>query len=414
MFKQFTKEEKSWIYYDVANSAYTLTVISAFIAILFNSIGPENSNSIFQYATGAIAIVIAVLSPILGNLSDYEGYKMKFFKGFLFLGLIFGFLLCIPGLPWQVLLGVYMFATIGYSGANVFYDAFITDVTTEENMDVVSSHGFAWGYIGSVVPFILGLGVYVVATEGIIPMSEQVAISIAFLLSMLWWGAFSIPMIRNVKQKHYIEKEDKWLSKSMVRLVKTIKNMTKHKKIMFFLIGYIFYIDAVYTIIKSAINIGDALGITNSTALVVVLLIVQFIAFPCAIIFGNLTKKYGEKIMLTVGILIYLVICTYGYFINDVFDMFIFGALVGTAQGGVQAVSRSYFGKIIPNEHAGEYFGLYNICGKFATILGPFIVGFAMDATENARFATLSLTPLLIIGLIFFWLSLRDDYETVE
>ncbi len=419
--KNYTLEERSWIKYDIANSAYTLTFVTVFFPIIFklvaaqSDVDSENAATILLKATGWYSLIIAILSPILGNISDYKGYKKILFKIFLFMGLIFGLLLCIPVVPWQIYLGIYIIATIGYTGANIFYDAFLTDVTEEENYNKVSSNGFAWGYIGSCVPFILGLGIYALVNFEIVDMDPRYAIALAFLISIIWWGYYSFPMLKNVNQKYYVEKPAKWFISGLINTGKTFLVLCRDKKVLFFLIGYFFYIDAVGTIIKSAVNIGEELGVTNDITLVMIVLLVQFIAFPCAILFSILAKKIGQVSMLTVGVLIYILICTVGYFISSQIHLFIFAGLVGLAQGGIQAVSRSHFGSLIPKERSGDYFGFFNIFGKFAAIMGPFILGYTIDISiENGydgpqavRFGILSLIPLLVIGLAFLLLSTK-------
>lgn len=409
--KNFTLEERSWIKYDIANSAYTLTFVTVFFPIIFKiiagkeGIDSDNATSILLYATGIYAAIVAILAPILGSLADYKGHKIKFFRFFLIIGLVFALLLTIPEIPWQIYLVIYMIATIGYTAANVFYDSFLTDVTDDENFSVVSSNGFAWGYIGSTIPFILGLLIYAAQMYNIINIPEKYAIAIAFLIAIIWWGYYSLPMLKNVEQKHYIEKPKNWISHGFKNVFKTFKKLAREPKILFFLIGYFLYIDVVGTIIKSATNIGKELEVTDNITLVILVLLVQFIAFPCAILFGNLAKKIGEVKMLTVGILIYITACVLGFFIDNKIDLFVFAGLVGLAQGGIQAVSRSYYSKLIPKEHSGDYFGFFNIFGKFAAIIGPIILGLAKDYTGEVRFGILSLVPLLIIGLIFLLIS---------
>lgn len=423
MFKSFSKEERSWILYDVANSAYTLAILTVFFTLLFKDLALEQSGisdkeagSILAYATGIISIIIAILAPILGNLADHKGKKKRFFKIFLFMGLIFGVLLSIPDLPWYILLTIYVVATIGYSGANVFYDSFLTDVTSTDKFDKVSSNGYAWGYIGSVIPFIIGLVFYAGTMEGFefinIGLTGNQAISIAFLINVAWWGIFSIPMLKNCEQKYYTEPERKWFRNTFTKLGKTIKKISKQPHLLLFLLGYFFYIDAVYTIIKSAVNLGTALDITSDITLVIMVLLVQFIAFPCAIIFGILSKKIGDVKMLSFGVIIYIIICTIGTIISETWHLYLFVGLVGLAQGGVQAVSRSYFGKLIPKENSAEYFGFFNIFGKFASIIGPFLV--AVTIKIDPHYATLALIPLLVIGLILLILSAAYKPKTTD
>jgi len=419
--RKFSLEERSWIKYDIANSAYTLTIVTVLFPMLylmvtkdvFSSIEKENTdmaNYIFLLVTGLISLVVAILAPILGTMSDFKGYKMKFFKYSLYLGLIFGVLLCIPIIPWQVLLAVYALSSLGYTASNVFYDSFLTDVTTEDRFNTVSSAGYAWGYIGSCIPFIIGIAIYGAVYLELINFDPKIAIAIAFAISLIWWWLYSLAMLKNVQQRYYLEKTEHWIKDTFSRLRKTIKKILKQPKLGFYLLAYFFFIDAVYSIIKSAILIGDSLGVTDIDLLKVAV-IVQVIAFPCAIIFGILTRRIGEVKMISYGIVAYIGICLVGYYLGHLSgsiakDLFIFAALIGSAQGGLQAVSRAYFGKMIPKHESGEYYGFFNIFGRFASVMGPFLMAFTVRLTST-RFATLSLIPLLVAGLVFLIISSR-------
>lgn len=419
MFKKFTKEEQSWILYDVANSAYILTVVTVLFPILFmniaaNDLTPDTATAYTQYAKSIYSMVVAVLSPILGTYGDYKGNKKKLFMFFLILGITGGFLLCIPNISWQIIIVIYIFATIGYAGANVFYDAFLVDVTNEEKMDQVSAAGYAWGYIGSTIPFIAGMIFFGLAKFNILAIDQNLTISIAFFITVIWWTAFSVPLIKNVKQKYYIEHVDKPLKNTFVRLYQTFTHIKKYKKIFVFLIGYFFYIDAVSTIITAAIPIGLALNIIDDLLLIGIVLIIQFLAFPFAILYGYLSKKFGSSVMIPVGIIIYLLVYIIGANIKTALDIWILAILVGMAQGGIQSISRSYFGKLLPKESSNEFFGFFNIFGKFAAILGPFIVGVTTQYTGNPRIGLLAVVPLLIIGLILFLISVKIPSEITE
>lgn len=411
MFKNFTLQERSWIFYDIANSAFILTVLTVLFPVLFMSIATEDgvepamATAYTQYAKSIYSVIVALLAPILGTYGDYKNKKKKMFLLFLTIGIIGGFLLCIPNLTWKVILMIYIFAAVGYAGANVFYDAFLIDVTNEDKMDQVSSAGFAWGYIGSTVPFIAGFVFYIFAHFDWIGLEENSAISIAFFITVIWWMLFSIPLIKNVKQIYYIENEKRPIKHTFSRLFKTFINIKQYRKIFMFLIAYFFYIDAVDTIITAAIPIGMALNIIDDVLLIGIVLLIQFIAFPFAILFGWLSKMFGAKKMIVTGIIIYTIVCIIGANIRTAFDIWILAILVGTAQGGIQSISRSYFGKLIPKENSNEFFGFFNIFGKFAAILGPILVGVATQVTDNPRFGMLAIVPLLLIGLILFIIS---------
>lgn len=295
------------------------------------------------------------------------------------------------------LLIVYTLSTIGFFGANVFYDAFLVDVTTEDRMDYVSSMGYGMGYIGSTIPFIICIIVVLLSQNGIIQISVPLACKITFLITALWWGGFTIPLLKNVNQKYYVKKQSQIIKNSFKDLLNTLRKIKKDKAILLFLSAYFFYIDGVHTIIGMATSYGTDLGI-SMTALLIILLLTQFVAFPFTIIYGKLSEKYGGKKLILVGIVTYALICCYGYFIKTAVDFWILAMLVGSAQGGIQAISRSYFAKLVPKEKSAEYFGFYSIFGKFAAVLGPFLVGVVTQITGKTNNGIISLIILFIIG----------------
>lgn len=402
--KNINKLEKSWIMYDWANSAYTLTVTSTILPLFFKMIlvdsGQEASLSTayWGYTNALATLIIAVLAPILGTIADYRGYKKIFFVVFVSLGVLatFGLATVTSGL-WIILLLFYLISSVGFAGGNVFYDAFLVDVTTEEKMDRVSTLGFALGYIGSTIPFIVSMAIVILAQFNKIPIGVASASKFAFIITAIWWGVFSIPIIKNVKQIHGIEKEEHIIRKSFIRLFNTFKNIKNHKQIFIFLLAYFFYIDGVSTIIKMATSYGADLGI-GTTTLLVVLLVTQFVAFPFAILYGKLAEKFSARKMIYVGIVIYIIICIYAYFLDSALDFWILAMLVGTSQGGIQALSRSYFGKLVPKENSNEFFGFYNIFGKFAAIMGPLLVGLVTQITGKTNNGVFSIIILFIIG----------------
>lgn len=401
---KINKEEKSWVLYDWANSAYSMTITSTILPIYFKMVAEQGgmksstSTALWGYTISIATFIVAMFAPILGNIADYKGNKKKLFNGFFIIGLISTlFLIFVPEDAPIALLVVYTISTIGFCGANIFYDSFLTDVTTEDRMDYISSMGYGMGYIGSTIPFIICIIVVLLSQNGIIDISVPLACKITFLITAVWWGAFTIPLLRNVNQKYYVEKESNIVKNSFKDLVKTLKKIRKDKPVLLFLIAYFFYIDGVHTIIGMATSYGTDLGI-SMTSLLVILLLTQFVAFPFTIIYGKLSEKYGGKKMILVGILTYALICCYGYFIKTAFDFWILAMLVGSAQGGIQAISRSYFAKIVPKEKSAEYFGFYSIFGKFAAVLGPFLVGIVTQITGKTNNGIISLIILFIIG----------------
>lgn len=403
MFK-LSQTEKSWAFYDWGNSAYTMTVTSTILPLYFKSVFSNGggdaalSTAYWAYANSISTLVLAVLAPILGTLADYKGYKKSFFTFFLALGVVFTAMLAVvPDSYWAMLLIVYILSAIGFAGSLIFYDAFLVDVTTEDRMDRVSSLGYALGYIGSTIPFILSMAIVILAQYNKIPLNVAEASQVSFVLSALWWAAFSIPLLKKVKQVHGINVEPHPIRNSFIRLGKTLKNIRQHKALFLFLLAYFFYIDGVDTIIKMATSYGSDLGI-STTNLLVILLATQLVAFPFAILYGWLAGKFPGKSMLYVGILIYTFISIYAYFLDSTLDFWILAMLVGTSQGGIQALSRSYFGKLVPKENANEFFGFYNIFGKFAAIMGPLLVGIVTQLTGKTNYGVFSIILLFIVG----------------
>ncbi|WP_040211139.1 MFS transporter [Clostridium polynesiense] len=427
---KFSKSEKSWVLYDWANSAYTLTLTSTILPLYFKSLAGEagvsaaNSTAYWGYANSIATLILAVLAPILGTIADYKGFKKKFFTLFFVIGVVFTMLLSvIPPYAWVLLLAFYVLTAVGFSGANIFYDSFLIDVTTEERMDKVSTAGFAWGYIGSTIPFIICMIIVILSQQKMIPLSVPSASKVSFILTAIWWGVFTIPLLKNVTQNYGIPVEANPISKSFKRLGKTFQNIKHHKALFLFLLAYFFYIDGVDTIIKMATSYGSDLGI-SSNSLLIILLVTQFVAFPFALLYGKLAEKVGAKKMLYVGIIIYTFICIYAFFMKTTLDFWILAMLVGTSQGGIQALSRSYFGKLVPKENSNEFFGFYNIFGKFAAIMGPFLVGIVTMKTGKSNYGVFSIIVLFIIGGIILTLvpepkndkpvSLNEGIEQVK
>lgn len=402
--KGLTKQELSWALYDWANSAYSMTITSSVLPMYFKSVAEaggmssSNSTALWGYTISLSTLVVSMLAPILGTIADYKGNKKKFFKTFFSVGVLATTLLAfVPANNPILLLICYGFALVGFSGTNIFYDAFLVDVTTKERMDKVSSSGFALGYIGSTIPFIISIAVVLLSQMKILPISLPIACKITFLITAVWWLVFTIPILKNVNQVYYIEPEKEPIKKSFERLLKTLKAIKSHKNIFIFLIAYFFYIDGVDTIIGMASSYGTDLGI-SMVSLLIILLLTQFVAFPFTILYGRLAEKVGAKKLLYVGIITYIIICIYGYFITTTLGFWILAMAVGSAQGGIQAISRSFFGKMVPKENANEFFGFYNIFGKFAAIIGPFLVAIITQATGETRNGILSLIVLFVIG----------------
>ena len=404
--KQFTKEENSWVFYDWASSAYSIIITTAVFPLYYKAaaqnagISAADSTAYLGYTISIFTFLLAMLGPILGTIADYQGFKIRFFAFFFALGTAFTALLAfLPSDQWLLLLMFYTISAIGFSGANVFYDAFLVDVTIEKRMNRVSARAFSFGYIGSAIPFIISIAIIFLAQRGIIPVSGATATKMAFLITAVWWGLFTIPMFQNVRQRYYILREANPVINSFKRLLKTLKEIKKYRILFLFLLAYFFYIDGVGTVISMSTAYGTDLGI-SSTNLLIILFVTQIVAAPFAILFGRLAEKFTEKKMLYVGIIIYMIVCIYAYFLQTTMDFWILAMLVASSQGGIQALSRAYFAKLVPKKNANEFFGFYNIFGKFASILGPLFVSATAQLTGNSKAGVFSLIILFIIGLV--------------
>ena len=398
-----TSLEKKWIFYDVGNSAFTL-LVSTIMPIYFNYLASSANVSevdylaFWGYATSAATIITAILGPVLGTVSDFRGWKKRLFLFSLLVGacgcVVLGFLS-----SWIWFLLIFVLAKAAYSLSLIFYDSMLTDVTTEERMDEVSSRGYAWGYIGSCVPFLISLAlVLFYETLGI---SMNLAMSIAFLLIAVWWVCFAVPLLRSYKQLHCIENHDHAVSSGLRRLGHVFGELKKNKKILFFLIAFFFYIDGVYTIIDMATAYGTALGL-DTTGLLLALLVTQIVAFPAALIFGHLSGKYKNASLIKICIAAYFLIALYGITLKEQYQFWILAVCVGIFQGAIQSLSRSYFARIIPAERSGEYFGIYDICGKGAAFLGTTLVSAMSQFTGNMNLGVGSLAVMFLIGFFFF------------
>ena len=411
---RLNEKEKRWIMYDVGNSAFTL-LVSTIIPIYFNYLAGKAGLSdvdylaYWGYAASICTIIVAILGPVCGTIADTKGFKKPLFMASILIGTIGCSLLGLM-VQWMAFLVVFVVAKIGFSSSLIFYDSMLMDVTDDKRMDYVSSQGFAWGYIGSCVPFVACL--VLVLGSGKLGISMEVAMGIAFVIVALWWLGMSVPLLKRYEQKYYVGKQPHAIAQSFKRLGSTFKNIKKEKQVFMFLLAFFFYIDGVYTIIDMASAYGSALGL-NSTGLLLALLVTQIVAFPCAIIFGNLSYKVSTEKLITVCILAYLGIAVFAIFLKTQLQFWILAILVGMFQGGIQALSRSYFTKIIPEEHSGEYFGLMDICGKGASFVGTTIVSVVSQLTGNISIGVGMIAILFCVGIVIFFkaVSMTKSYE---
>lgn len=394
---RLTRTEISWILYDVANSAFIMlvsTTIPIYFATLVAEAGMDTTTAsgLWGLVTAAAVLILAVLSPILGAVADYKGMKKRLFIGFLVMGLAGAVSLALAP-DWLWFLFIFVAARLGYSACNVFYDSMLTDVTTDERMDMVSSHGYAWGYIGSCVPFIIGIVVLFVTGM------SATGFQISFLITAAWWLLMSIPLLKNVHQAHYLPGRPESAGKIFRQVGATFLKIRKNKRLLCYILGYFCYIDGVYTIISMATAYGNELGI-DTVQMILALLLTQFVAFPCAILSGILAKKHGPLKLIKVFILAYIAICLFGYQLDKVWEFWVLAVAVGTCQGGIQALSRSYYGKLIPKEESNEYFGFFDIFGKFADFIGPLIISFCALVLGSSTYGILALMVLFVAGYL--------------
>ena len=492
--KRFNKKEWSWIMYDWANSIYATNIMAAIYPTIFASM-VEGGDIRWGYATSAATLIVALLAPVLGAIADYRGMKKKLFTLFMLIGVVFTPLMAFFG-SWKVALIGYVISRIGFSGSCLFYDSFLTDVTTDERMDKVSSWGYAMGYIGgSTIPFVISIAVLLLCGFG-----STFAQVFSVLIVSVWWLIFSIPMLKNVEQTHYIEKPRSFSLRHVFGNVwHTFKKICTNRGLLFFVLAYFFYIDGVDTIISISTAYGTTLGL-GTVGMIIALLVTQIVAMPCSILFARISEKFSARQALIGAVIIYLAVTLVGFYmgysmepskeafekafddayarleiddsradsyqaelraillnekdaspeimaaiekldqeLDDYSDLkftalaqdvikpamlaaarensdkiaafrdaisfstvlfWIMAVMVGTVQGGIQAVSRSYFGKLIPKKQSNEYYGFFDIFGKFAAFMGPFIYATVGQLSGRSSYGVLGLSLLFVIGLV--------------
>ena len=409
---KLTSLEKKWVLYDVGNSAFTM-MVSTIFPIYFNflagnaGISDVDYLAYWGYATSICTLLVAILGPTLGAVADTKNFKKTIFCIAMGVG-VFGCILLGFLSSWIWFLGVFILAKTGYSASLVFYDAMLTDVTEPDRMDTVSSHGYAWGYIGSCIPFVACLGI--VLGGGSLGMDMQTSMILAFIITALWWLFSSVPLLRSYRQRYFSEAGGHVVRNSFKRLGRTFAELVKQKHIFVFLLAFFFYIDGVYTVIDMATAYGQALGL-DSTGLLLALLVTQIVAFPSVLIFSRIIKNISPEKIITVCIAAYFCIAVYAYWLDSQIDFWILAVLVGMFQGTIQALSRSYFAKIIPAEKSGEYFGIYDICGKWASVLGTALVSFLSQVTGSINIGVSALSVMFLIGLVLFQFSAKLNSE---
>lgn len=401
--KKFTKQELSWMMYDWANSAHSVIVVTI-LPIFFDTVADYTADSVssmstWGYATSIAMAIVALAAPFLGVFGDIRGMRKKLFTGFLVIGV-----LAVAGLAFTpmmdftsstaaagrvstLILVLYIISVIGFDASCIYYDAFLTDVTTEDRMDQVSTLGYGMGYIGgSTIPLLIFLIMNAVG----VPMLT--CLTVIFALTAVWWLVFSLPLLKNCRQTSGKPYEKGDIGRNIKGVFTTIREIGADKPMLVYILAYFFYIDGVHTIISMSTSYGTNLGL-DSTGMMLALLLVQVLGLPFCLLYMRLSAKFGARAMVGVGIGVYMFICIFAFFMDSLWQFWVLAVLCATSQGGIQALSRSMFGKLIPDkDRSGEFFGFFDIFGKFSSIIGPTLVGVVSAAAADRMLANQGLT----------------------
>ncbi len=416
---KLTALERSWILYDVANSAFVL-LAATLIPIFFNAVAGSAGLSdtlylsYWGYAGSIATLLVAVIGPVCGALTDQKGFKKAIFIASILLGAVgcaaLGF-----AWSWLAFLVIFVVAKVGFSSSIVFYDSMLPEITTEERMDKISSMGYAYGYIGSVIPFVVCL-ILVLSSETF-GLTQNTAMTVAFLITAVWWIACSLPLLKKYRQTASVTPRNKPVRQAFRLLGETLKHAARHKHILLYLISFFFFINGVNTIIDMSTAYGEALGL-DSTGLLLALLVTQIVAFPAAILFGRLASRVDSGKLIKVCIAAYTGIAAFAVFLVVQWQFWVLAVMVGMFQGAIQALARSYLGKIIPVERSGAYYGLMDVCGKGASFLGMLLISLINQLAEGVKIqvfgltlgnANLAVSTLLILFAVGFVLFCKAD-----
>ena len=383
-FRGLNEKEFAWVLYDVGNSAYTMLACSL-IPIWFketaigngtNQISSDNATAYWALATSIVTIIVAIIGPICGVIADHKDTKKIVFQT----AIAIGVLACILNgfaTTWYIFLGVYVITRIAYQASLTFYDSMLNDITSDERGDEVSSYGYAWGYLGSCIPFVVALAAYCLSggvSDNLMLFSPRIGRIIGFLSTAVWWYIVSKPLLKNYKQINYVDEERGDIKKAFVQIGNTLKKIaSKDKKVFYFLVAFFLYIDGVGTIIDNCINLGTDLGL-DTVGQVVFLLLTQVVAFGGSLVFAKLSKNHDTVSLIKICIVGYAIVCIYALTLKNIWQFAIMAFGVGCFQGSIQSLSRSYYAKIIPSQNSGEYFGIYDIFAKGASFLGSFVI----------------------------------------
>lgn len=399
------RSQLSWAFYDWANSAFATTVMAGFFPLFFKqywSADTEATTSTFWLGLGnsGASLIILVMAPVLGAMADSTGSHKRLLSAFALLGIVAtaGFFLVAQGAwPWAI--SLYMIAIIGFSGANVFYDAMLPSLTQSSDLHRLSALGYSLGYLGGGLLFLVNVAMTLKpAWFGL--ADAAAAVRFSFLSVALWWFVFTLPLLLNVKEQAATSSQGMQIGREFSKLLNTLKSIRKHRNLWFFLLAYWLYIDGVATIIRMAVDYGMAIGLP-SNSLIVALLLVQFIGFPATLVFGRIGQRYGAKRGLWIALSVYVIATTCAGFMSSTLHFYALAVALGLVQGGVQSLSRSLFGQLIPADKSGEYFGFLNMLGKAAAVLGPLLVGVVAAVTGNSRIGLLSILLLFLLGMFF-------------
>ena len=399
----------AWAMYDWANSAYATTVMAGFFPLFFKSYYSAEANittstAQLGFANSLSSFIVVLLAPLLGAIADGASLKKRFLFLFAYLGILMSVALALVGEgEWQIAILIYVLANIGFMSSNTFYDSLLHSVSNKENIDFVSGLGFALGYLGGGVLF--AINVWMVQDPQFFGLANEAeAIQLSFISVALWWALFSLPIFFFVEEKrNHIQSSKETFLAGYARLKNTLKHIKTMKPLLLFLCAYWLYIDGVDTIIRMAVDYGMALGFDGSD-LVLALLLVQFVGFPATLLFTKIAQLWDTKKMLFVAIGLYLGIVIFASLMQEISHFYLLALCIALVQGGIQALSRSYYARMIPQTHEAEFFGFYNFLGKFAAILGPALVAVVALFSESSRISIASIAVLFVLGgvLLYF------------
>ena len=396
-----------WAFYDWANSAFATTVMAGFFPIFFksywaNDLTDAESTFVIGSANSIVGLIIALSAPIMGAFADAGNSKKKQLLTFAVLGIMAtGYLFFIPESSWKFAITFYAIGVIGFSGGNIFYDSLLVSVAKDSERNRVSSLGFSLGYLGGGLLFLLNVMMF--SFPGSFGLNSQVeAVLWSFLSVAIWWSIFTVPLVTGVKEPHRSQQHKTFLDiskEAFKSLYQTSKSISQYKSVVVFLLAYFLYMDGVDTIIRMATSYGSDIGI-SAQSMISALLLTQFIGFPATLIFGRYADRFGHKQTLSFAIIIYIGVVLFSAQMDSATEFFVMASIIGLVQGGVQAISRSYFSSLIPENKAAEFFGFYNFIGKSSVFIGPFMVSGIALLTSSPNLGILSLLLLFIPGLI--------------